>query len=770
MWLRESERSTVRFQSQPFERGWILDRSGQPLAKTEEVRDLTFRFRSWRRNTVAGLASHAWKAMGASRAPIAEAISRAEELTYALGEVRVDSISELPSRLQRRDLGFYIEKLFGKTTWNAVVAGLRADNPPDTPLSELPGYEEGLARSLERAGRERAALADLAWAAGLQPEELLDGMEHAASRAEQRVSNVIERELERELEGEVAVPDDERDLYKRRQQLHAEFDDDPTRLVQRVSYDTRTLIAIRAAELGGFDIATEIRRIYPEALQDVAPLLIGRIGEPQPEDIDQALERRLRLSDLSSLTTLSPEELDELERLRIQVREVDYKYGEERGMFGLEAAFEELLRGKRGWVARSETIEHDSVEQEEPRRGLNVMLTLDSQLQLAAQEVLDEVFDRAPEVVGDDGQPLQDVPPHWSGAIVLLDPQTGRILAMATGPRPTRDELEQRYGWLMSSDPWVRLRHRAVDPGKSGNLPPPGSTFKPVSALAGLTFPGAGITRHTVFECLGQLAVGDRTMGCLGNHGEIALEEAIARSCNIYFYRLGRAVGIEALREMAMRFGFGRGEKSGLLLDNEVLESVGIPIASGVHESAPSLGPGDSTTDAMRLAIGQAPLDDVTPLQVATMMAAVGTGTFRPPSLVLEVEGYPPLPSRAGTSLGIPNQALDAVRDGMARVMDGVSGTGRRLNAALVEKAPWLVGTIAAKTGTAQVGPGGKDQAWFAGFLPRDNPRLAFAVLIEDCGLHGSEAAAPVFGKLLEKPAMERFLRDEILRLPKAVR
>ena len=231
------------------------------------------------------------------------------------------------------------------------------------------------------------------------------------------------------------------------------------------------------------------------------------------------------------------------------------------------------------------------------------------------------------------------------------------------------------------------------------------------------------------------------------------------------FYRLGRAVGIEALREMALRFGFGSGRRSGLFLGNEVLESLGVPMRSGFHEARPVLGPGDSVSDAMRLAIGQAPLDDVTPLQIATMMGAVGTGTLRPPSLVAELEGYPPIPARGGRSLGIPEGSLAVVRDGMAAVMDSEMGTGRRLNEQLKESAPWLVGKIAAKTGTAQVG-GHQDQSWFAGYLPRDTPRLAFAVLIEDCGLHGSEAAAPTFGLLLEKPVMQSFLAEEILTPP----
>ncbi len=782
MWLRESERSTVRFQSLPFERGWIMDRNGHPLARTEEVRDLTFRYRGWRRSTVAGQANHAWVTLGSPRAAVPDAIARAEELATSLGAVTVADIAALPSRQHRRDLGFYLERLFGEELWDAVVDRLGAERPAAVPLAELPGWERTLPRTLERAERERQALADLAWASNLLPEELVDAMERAALRADRRVAAGLEdlEELRDDIESElVALADDldteqlsedevARERYRREQQLRAEFDDDPSRLAQRVSYDTRTLVAIRQAELGGFGIHVEMRRIYPEEVRDVAPLVVGRVGDPQPDDMDRTFDHRLRLSDLASLTDLTPEELDELERLRVQVREVDYAFGEERGLVGIEAAFEELLRGKRGWIATSEQVDRDSVEREDPHRGLNVVLTLDTDLQRACQEVLDAVFEAPPPVFDDAGNPLPS-PERWTGAIVLLDPRDGQVLAMATGPRPTREAFEEEYGRLMNADPWVRLRHRAIDPGRSGNLPPPGSTFKPVSALAGLTAPGMPVNRHTLFLCEGQLQVGDRTMGCLGHHGEIGVEEAIARSCNIYFYRLGRAVGVDPLRDMAQRFGFGTGERSGLLLDNEVLSSLGIPVRSGLHESRPALGPGDSTTDAMRLAIGQAPLDDVTPLQVATMMGAVGTGVLVPPMLVAEVEGFPPIPSRAGRPLDIAPSALEVVRSGMAMVVDSEVGTGRRLNRWIVEELPWMAGTISAKTGTAQVG-GGKDQAWFAGFVPRDRPRLAFAVLVEDCGLHGSEAAAPVFQMLLQKPAMESWLRHEVLGLSETAR
>lgn len=245
MWLRESERSTVRFSSLPFDRGWITDRKGRPLACTEDVRDLTFRYRGWRRNTVAGQANHAWVILGRPRETVPDAIDNAAQLVSALGDVRVDEIAALPSRGHRRDLGFYLARLLGDDLWDDVTDRLQTDRPAAKPLRELTGYERMLARTQARARREQEALRSLAWASGLLVENLIEDMERAAVRADKRVAAGLASE-----QGET------RDVYRREQQLHAEFDDDPSRLVRRVSFDTHTLVEIKQAELGGFGIQT----------------------------------------------------------------------------------------------------------------------------------------------------------------------------------------------------------------------------------------------------------------------------------------------------------------------------------------------------------------------------------------------------------------------------------------------------------------------------------------------------------------------------------
>jgi cell division protein FtsI/penicillin-binding protein 2 len=197
----------------------------------------------------------------------------------------------------------------------------------------------------------------------------------------------------------------------------------------------------------------------------------------------------------------------------------------------------------------------------------------------------------------------------------------------------------------------------------------------------------------------------------------------------------------------------------------------------------------------MRCAIGQARIDDVTPLQVAVALGALGEGALRPPQLVRSIEGYGAVPARAAVDLGCSEEQLDVIRDALGAVVD--SGTAGTLRAQLEDAASRhparageprlqpseLARMVAGKTGTAQVGgrarEGGwlaerhpelasqsgdkllPDHSWFAGYLPRKKPCLAFAILLEHTGLHGGDACVPVLAELLYDPAVQRHLAQE---------
>jgi len=636
--------------------------------------------------------------------------------------VRVAELGALEPRQRARDAQTYLGWLYGK----AVVRQARellAEEPPDPSitLAELTGFADGLADAHRRIEAERRALADLARVSGLGLDALWAGVDGVVETIDRRVAKVLEKE------GALDDP------FGRSRELHAEFDGDARPLAEGLSYDCQTLAAVRKGELAGFYVRAERRRVYPEAVADVATRLVGRVGQPQPADSDQATADRVRLADLSGLDDLSAEELVEYEQLRIRVREIDYEPTEERGNLGLESALEPLLRGKRGWIAAVRDSQGNidgDVESAPPQRGLNVTLSLDVELQRLCERTLQRVLEAQ----------------GWAGAIVLLDPQDGQILALASAPRPSRRELQERYGTLVAAE-LGPLYDRCLGPGSTGNLPPPGSTFKPFAALAALE--AGRIAPGTTFECTGQITVGGQTLGCLAHHGALSLQEAVARSCNLYFYQLADATGGAALHAMALAVGFGAPVRP--LRGNAALESVGIRPESGVSESTvPFPAREFRRVESMRIAIGQAPLDDVTPLQVAAAFGALGTGILRPPTLIAAVEGYGPVPPGPEQPLPAAEGHLQAVRAALAAVVDLPGGTAHGLRALVGGE---LAGHVAGKTGTPEV-DGLADHSWFAGYMPRERPRVAFAILLEHTGEHGGDACVPVLADLLGSPAL----------------
>ncbi len=782
-WQAESVRSTSVLQTLSAERGWILDRHGEPLAATEDVRDLSFRFRDWRQKggAVTGhLLSLLWLLDGERRA-VADVHAHVPELLDGIAPVTVAELAGVQPRQRRADVLSYLEWLLGErfdAQLRAALAGPATD--PWLTLAALPGFAEGRAAALRRALEQADALDDLGRLAGLSRRELLEALDAVVRRADARVEAALARDA---ADGN-APPDP----FRRRRELHAELDADPAELRAGASHDVQTLLAVRAGELRGFSVRAEKRRTYPAEWADVGALLVGRLGAPRdrgpggtPGDLAQADVHRERLAALTALDDPSDAEQAEYDRLSILVREVDYRATDERGLYGVEAALEPALRGKRGWI--SERPGAASAESQAPQRGLDVTLTLDVELQRAAEAVLERALQRDA-----DGQPR-----GTPGAIVLLDPRSGEVLALASAPCPTRADLALRWGELLA-DPWGPLCQRALGPGDSGNLPPPGSTFKPLEALVALR--DALITPQDTCACAGSLQVGGVTLHCLGVHPQADLRQALKDSCNVWFYRFATRAGGASVLEAARLFGYGR--PTGLLAGNEALAGLGLRVEAGLPEwSVPlQLEPPPKGIDAMRCAIGQQRLDDVTPLQVAVALGAIGHGTLRPPQLVRAIEGYGEVPARAPVDLGCSAEHLGVVREALGAAVD--SGTAAALRGLLEEAAGRharepgvprvapadLARLVAGKTGTAQVAgrarAGGwlaqrqpqaatqsidaplPDHSWFAGWLPREEPCLAFAILLEHSGRHGGDACVPLLADLLYEPALQRLLAREV--------
>ncbi len=399
----------------------------------------------------------------------------------------------------------------------------------------------------------------------------------------------------------------------------------------------------------------------------------------------------------------------------IPVRDIGtrYRMDDTLGVSGIERQFEDILRGRRGYIAHSIEFRPFRVERisetRAPEPGGDLHLTLRADF----QEAVMQVFARA---ARDPDSGFQ------RGAAVIMDAGSGAVLAAGTWPSYTQEEFRTDYASILRQ-PHSPLLFRPAQAAL-----PTGSVYKLMTAIAALE--EEKIHRGTAFHCEGRKRIHGRWFGCLGYHGRIGLEEAIERSCNVYFYEIALKLGGRQLSRWGREFGFGR--RSGLDWPAEVPGSLDAP---------------DSVFARINLSIGQGDFL-ATPLQVAAMAAAIANGG-RPvnPHFVayaVHPEGsiiYRHTPEERRISLR--DGTLETVRNGMRRAVHGGGGTAR--DAGL---RPFRA---AGKTGTAELGAGLPNHAWFAGYAPYDDPRIAFAIVSERTDGQGGGHAAPLMGRILEE-------------------
>jgi len=396
-----------------------------------------------------------------------------------------------------------------------------------------------------------------------------------------------------------------------------------------------------------------------------------------------------------------------------------YRGGDLVGRKGIEQAFNSHLRGVDGERivivdSRGRSKEDHRFEAPEPGQRLDLSLDLDLQQEAA------RYFEGK------------------AGAAVALDPQTGEIRMLLSAPAYNPNVFSRR----LDSEAWREVIEAPEHPLQDRALQStysPGSVFKIIMAVAGLT--DGTITAESKVYCPGATRIYNRRFRCWkrGGHGWMKLRLAIKESCDVYFYHLGKDLGISRIAHYARLFGFGRltgieieGEKAGLVPD---------PQWSREYRGTPWF-PGETIS----VSIGQGPVL-VTPLQMANMMAAVANGGYRTVPTVAKQEMRPEL-----ESISVQPEALAAVRDAlMAVVME--KGTGARANVPGIE--------VAGKTGTVQVVrqetwiksedlPYEKrDHAWFVSFATAGDKQLVVVVFVEHGG-RGSLAAAPLAKKLYE--------------------
>lgn len=724
-WEREALASRTGGRPVPFARGDILDRFGRPLAEGEIVHRLDFVFHTFRRETPLGLLYGALRLL-ADREPelsdhrwtLAAVASRSEEAAERLLEWRLSSIRSWDGRA-RGDLFFYARRLLGLEEREARRRWEKALER-DGRIGDL--VPNARARIVAAAARQREALADLEEALGWSPGSLLERIDQEVARLEARVA------AETASLGDLSV--------KRRRSVRRDLERRPRTLEPRAPFRVVYLIHLVPERYAGFRIEDVERRLYPDETRDVAPLLVGRVGAPSPEAIERRERDRREYLRLISLPSERKDAsiAERIALLRDRLRFEHVLPDEEVGISGLERTLEPVLRGRRGWRLEERTGDRRLervLELVAPLDGLDVRLSLDADLQRAAQEVLDAHAEK--------------------GALVVLDPRDGEVLALATTPRPTRDDLRRRYAELVA-DPAGPLYHRAYRP--PGNPPPPGSVFKLVTAAAALE--AGALDPAELLRCDGTLHVGGTVLQCYHRlpHGSIDVVEALARSCNVFFYEVARRVRLAPLVAAARAAGFG--EPTGIADPQRLGLEPGTP---GLGEAGCPLQPGRGLLFAMRTAIGHAAVDDCTPLQVARMVSAVANGGFVvAPRLVLEIGGVP-VPRAAPRPVGWSKRTLDVLREGMIAAVE--YGTARPTNGDDLRRY-----RVAAKTGTPQAIERGRyvEHAWMAGFLPYDRPVLAFAVFVEDSPVGGGRATRPIVAALLRRPEAQRAIERGLAR------
>ena len=414
------------------------------------------------------------------------------------------------------------------------------------------------------------------------------------------------------------------------------------------------------------------------------------------------------------------------------------------GKDGVERKYDSFLRGTDGW----KTVEVDAagrpkrfLEDRAPTPGSNLVLTIDSELQEAAENALAEGIQAAH---------ATEFANAAGGAVVAMDPRTGEILALASYPDYDPSlwvggMSRIKYAELKAPQAHFPLFDRVID-----GLYPAGSTFKPFVAAAALN---AGlITADTTFNCTGKYSTNQQTWKDwkTGGHGNVSLLQAITQSCDVYFYNVGNLLYQQpspVLQNGVRQFGFG--QPTGIDLPGETTNSR-VPDKYWKSE----VGKTDldkiwRTGDEINLAIGQGDLL-VTPMQMVVALSAIANGgTLWVPHLGLRITDASnniihQFENEKRGTLGMSADIIDLIRTGMTQVTGDPSGTAY----GAFKGFPIAV---AGKTGTAEKKPD-DDYALFMGYAPAGAsgvPEIAVIAIIEQGG-HGSSIAAPVVRRVLE--------------------
>ena len=468
----------------------------------------------------------------------------------------------------------------------------------------------------------------------------------------------------------------------------------PIVIKENLSFEEVAVIEARKLEFPELFLQAEPKRFYP--FGNLAAHALGYIQELSGEEIKNGLYQQRRLGDLIGKT-------------------------------GVEKVYESTLVGTDGEaleIVDSMGRSKGEIAKREPEKGQNIILTLDYALQEKAEEVLE----------------------GREGAVVMMDPQTGEILALASYPTFDPNKFIDRF----TPEEWLDLINSSEFPLENRAIRgqyAPGSIFKLVIDLGALEL--GLVDEETIFTCKGEIEIYNEPFKCWieKGHGEMNLIQGIRNSCNIYHYQVGKKMGIDEISRYAKMLGFGAktgidlpGEKAGLVPNPQWKREV----------RKERWQPGETIS----VAIGQGPLM-VTPLQVALYTSIIANRGRKVTPHLLNSQ------SLAGKRVFSEKDAVDIELSTFETIIQGMwevvnkGGTGWAANVKGFD--------ICGKTGSTQLISTEKDKekkveeeeeeeetkthSWFTGFAPRDNPKIVVTVIIEYGGMGGA-TAAPIARKL----------------------
>lgn len=465
----------------------------------------------------------------------------------------------------------------------------------------------------------------------------------------------------------------------------------PKTIISLLSFERYSLLEEKLFKFKGFYTQPRTIRAYAKP---VAAAVLGYVGEVNKKDIE---------------------------------KDSYYQSGDYIGISGIERSYEKEFRGKKGVKIFTVDVhnrikgsykngEYDSIA----IAGKNITTTLDAELQAYGELLLK----------------------NKKGSLVAIDPGTGEILALVSSPTYNPNLLVGRdraknYK-VLKNDKNQPLYNRAISA-----IYPPGSTFKTVNALIGLQ--EKVITTHTVLPCNGGFRVGNFHQYC--HHGSaVTFLHSIQGSCNAYysqvFMRLlnnknydSVSIAFDSWRNYLLNFGIGRKLNTDLSYEQKGI------LYTKEHYNKLFKGKAWKPLRLVSMAIGQGELG-ITPLQMANVTAAIANrGYYYIPHIVKDIEGKDSIDARfyVKNYVGIDSAYFPPVIEGMEMVVK--SGTATRAYLPDI--------TICGKTGTAQ-NPHGKDHSIFIAFAPKNNPKIAISVYVENAG-YGGTWAAPIASLMIEK-------------------